>query len=235
MQAKDLDIVYFVKNAQTNNELKYSIRSVVKNMPYRRIFIVGGCPYGITPDVHIRAEQNGRSKWENVHSMFRLACEFKDITDNFILFNDDFFIMQPMETVEPLYRCTLDEHIQILEAKFHNRNGYSNLLRTCKDTLTKLGKTQFSYELHIPFIFNKKKLLKLLDTYPDQRCTRTLYGNLYNIGGKQAADIKVFTSKPDFDYKHASLLSTDDGVDNINNDVWRYIRQSFKDKSKYEL
>ena len=235
MDTANLDIVYFVKNAQSNNELRYSIRSVVENMPYKRIWIFGGCPYGIVPDVRIRAEQNGASKWENVHEMYRLACANKDLTDNFILFNDDFYIMKPMTKVEPLYRCTLDEHIALLEAKFKRPNGYTKLLRNCNKELKTLGKPALSYELHVPFIFNKKKLEALLNKYPDQHCTRTLYGNLYNIGGKQSEDIKVFTSKPGFDYKNASLLSSDDGIDNINNDVWRYIRLKFKNKSKYEI
>lgn len=234
MNSKNLDIVYFVKNAQTNSELRYSIRSVVKNMPYKRIWIFGGCPYGITPDIHVRAEQNGHSKWENVHEMYRLACANKELTDNFILFNDDFYIMKPMDKVEPLYRCTLEEHIAILEAKFKKSNNYTRLLRNCRDELVKTRKNPLSYELHIPFIFNKKKLKALLDTYPTQHCTRTLYGNLYNIGGKQSDDIKVFTSNPSFDYKNVSLLSSDDGIDNVNNDVWRYIRTSFREKSKYE-
>ena len=235
MNTADLDIVYFVKNAQSNNELRYSIRSVVENMPYKRIWIFGGCPYGIVPDVHIRAEQNGASKWENVHEMYRLACENKELTDDFIMFNDDFFIMQPMSRVEPLYRCSLDEHIAILESKFNKPNNYSQLLRNCNEELKKLGKTQLSYELHTPFVFNKEKLAKLLDKFPDQHCTRTLYGNLYNIGGRQSEDIKVFSSKPDFDYKSSPLLSSDDGVDNINNDIWRYIKLKFSKKSKYEI
>lgn len=234
MDTKDLDIVYFVKDAQTNNELRYSIRSVAKNMPYKRIWIIGGCPYGIVPDIHVRAEQNGHSKWENVHEMYRLACENKELTDDFIMFNDDFFIMQPMPRVEPLYRCTLDEHIAMLESKFKRVNGYSKLLRNCNKELKRLGKTQFSYELHIPFIFNKQKLSDLLNNFPHQHCTRTLYGNLYSIGGRQSEDIKVFSPKPDFDYKSSPLLSSDDGIDNINNDIWRYIKFSFKEKSKYE-
>ena len=235
MNTAELDIVYFVKNSQTNNELKYSIRSVVKNMPYKRIWIFGGCPYGIVPDVHVRAEQNGPSKWANVHEMYRLACSNKELTDNFVLFNDDFFIMRPMDKVEPLYRCSLNQHIAILEEKFKHPNSYSKLLRNCNKELINLNKTQLSYELHVPFIFNKKNLAKLLDRFPDQHCTRTLYGNLYNIGGRQSEDIKVFSSKPGFDYKNSPLLSSDDGIDNINNDVWRYIKLSFKEKSKYEL
>lgn len=235
MNTADLDVVYFVKNGRINNELVYSIRSVVKNMPYKRIWIFGGCPNNIVPDVHIRAEQNGASKWENVHEMYKLACANKELTDDFILFNDDFYIMKPMSKVEPLYRCTLDEHIAILESKFKRPNGYTKLLRNCNGELKKLGKTPLSYELHVPFIFNKDKLAKLLNDFPNQHCTRTLYGNLYGIGGAKAEDIKIFSSKPGFDYKNSPLLSSEDGVDNINNDIWRFIKSKFKDKSKYEV
>lgn len=235
MDVHGLDVVYFVKDGIRNGELRYSLRSVCKNLiGFNRVWIFGGCPYGITPDIHVRAEQNGHSKWENVHEMYRLACVNKELTDNFIMFNDDFFIMKPMDKVEPLYRCSLEEHIKILEAKFKKPNNYTKLLRNCQEELSKTKKNPLSYELHTPFIFNKKKLLTLLNKYPGQHCTRTLYGNLYNIGGEQVPDIKVFSSKPDFDYKNSSLLSTEDGVDNINNDVWRHIKLSFKDKSKYE-
>ena len=229
-----MDIVYFVKDAQTNNELRYSIRSVVKNMPYKRIWIFGGCPYNITPDVHVRAEQNGHSKWENVHNMYQLACSNKELTDNFIMFNDDFYIMQPMSKIIPMYRCTLDEHIALLEAKFAHSNNYTKILRRCNEELKELGKSRLSYELHVPFIFNKHKLEKLINRFPKQNCTRTLYGNLYSIGGVQSNDVKIFSPKPDFDYKNSPLLSSEDGIDNVNNDAWRYIRQSLREKSGYE-
>jgi hypothetical protein len=61
-----------------------------------------------------------------------------------------------------------------------------------------------------------------------------MYGNTYKIGGEQRADVKIFSSKPNFDYKNSDMLSTDDPAININNDAWRWIQNQFPNKSKYE-
>ena len=42
MDTKDLDIVYFVKDTPTNEELRISLRSVAKNMPHKRVWVFGG-------------------------------------------------------------------------------------------------------------------------------------------------------------------------------------------------
>ena len=233
MQTKDLDIVYFVKDGIRNEEFKYSLRSVSQNMPHKRVWVFGGCLPNIIPDVRVRVAQEGRTKWDKVRTMFKMACENKEITDNFILFNDDFFVMQPTDFIEPLYRCSLEDHIHILEPR--GPTEYSKLLRRCYNELKRIGASQLSYELHTPFIFNKKKLLRMLNDYPKQHCTRTLYGNIYNIGGRRSNDVKIFTVKPEFDYKNSRFLSTDDPIVNVNNDIWRWIRKQFPKKSDYEL
>ena len=84
-------------------------------------------------------------------------------------------------------------------------------------------------------LFNKKKLLDLINKTPELHCTRTLYGNTYKIGGTKHSDVKVFDSNPDFDYKQSALLSTDDAVINTNNMIWSYIKRSFPNKSEFEL
>lgn len=184
----------------------------------------------IVPDVRVRVAQEGKTKWDRVRTMFRMACENKEITDDFIMFNDDFFVMQPTDAIEPTYRCSLDEHIRLLEA--HRPSEYSRLLRDCRETLT--GQP-LSYELHVPFIFNKKKLLTMLNSFPEQHCTRTLYGNIYGIGGERSDDVKIFTIKPGFDYKSSRFLSTDDAIVNVNNDIWRYICKQLIKKGDYEV
>lgn len=236
MKTADLDIVYFVKDGIRNDEFRYSLRSVAMNMPYKRIWVFGGCPLNIIPDVRIRVEQVGNTKWDKVRTMFKMACENKEITNNFILFNDDFFVMEPTDRIEPLYRCTLEEHIPKLERNFGNKpTPYSRLLRSCRDKLEEIGATQYSYELHTPFIFNKKKLLKLIEEYPEMHCTRTMYGNIYNVGGRPSRDVKIFDIHPSFDYKNSRFLSTDDPIVSPNNDIWRYIKRRLNKKSKYEI
>lgn len=236
MDAKELDIVYFVKDTPRNEELRYSLRSVVKNMRYNRVWVFGGCPINVIPDVRVRTVQDGHTKWDNVRNMYLMACKNKEITDNFIMFNDDFFVMQPTDYIETLYRCDLDKHIEILESNFNNRpSSYTKLLRQASTKLKEIDEPCLSYELHIPFIFNKKKLFKMLEKFPDIHCCRTMYGNLYEVGGRQSGDVKIFSSKTKLDYKNLQFLSTDDSVVNVNNDIWRYIRNQFKQKCEYEI
>ena len=231
-----MDIVYFIKDGVRNEEFRYSLRSVATNMKYDRVWVFGGCPVNIVPDVRIRVSQSGITKWDRVRNMFKMACENKELSEDFILFNDDFFVMQPTEEITPLYRCTLEKHIMLLNSKFLNRTSeYSKLLMRCQEELIRLGQPQLSYELHTPFVFNKKLLLNMLNTFPEQHCTRTLYGNLYNIGGEQSNDVKIFSVKPKFDYKNSQFLSTEDTIVNVNNDVWRWLQKQFPKKCKYEI
>lgn len=230
MNTKDLDVVYFVKDGISNEEFRYSLRSICKNMPFARVWVFGGCPTNIVPDVRIRVNQEGKTKWDRVHAMFKLACENKELSDNFILFNDDFFIMKPMDRIETYYRDTLENHVDVL-----GKGPYRNLLASIDEELKRRRLGTKSYELHIPFIFNKNKLLKLINDNPDLRCTRTMYGNTYKIGGEKRDDVKVFSNKPDFDYKNSDMLSTDDSVIRPDNEFWKWVKKQFPKACKYEI
>lgn len=232
MDTAELDIVYFVKDGTKNEELRYSIRSVCQNMPFNRIWIFGGCPTNIVPDVRVKVAQTGKTKWDRVRNMYKMVCENKEITDNFIMFHDDFFVMQPTGHIAPLFRCTLDEHIRMLEPS--KPSPYSRLLRNCKKAIN--GDVPLSYELHTPFIFNKELLKNVLDAFPDQHCIRSIYGNLYYAGqSDKHRDVKIFNTHPDFDYKNSRFLSTDDPIVNVNNDIWRWIWKTLSKKSRYEI
>lgn len=232
MDTKGLDIVYFVKDGTRNEELRYSLRSVSMNMPHKRVWIFGGCPLNIVPDVRVKVAQTGQTKWDNVHNMYKMVCENKEITDSFIMFHDDFFVMKPTSHITPLYRCTLDEHIRILEPQ--GPTAYSKLLRGCRDAIK--SDVALSYEIHTPFIFNKKMLLNVLNASPNCHAIRTIYGNLYYAGqSERSNDVKIFTIKPGFDYKNSTFLSTDDPIVNVNNDIWRWIRKQFSKKCEFEI
>ena len=230
MDTKDLDVVYFIKDGTRNEEFRYSLRSICKNMPFARVWVFGGCPTNIVPDVRIRVNQEGKTKWDKVHAMFKLACENKELSENFILFNDDFFIMKPIDKIETYHRGLLEDHTKVL-----GKGPYASMLNGIDEELKSRKLGTYSYELHIPFIFNKKKLLKLLEDNPDLRCTRTMYGNTYKIGGERRSDVKIFSANPTFDYKNSDMLSTDDSVINVNNDAWRWLKKQFPNKCKYEI
>lgn len=230
------DIVYFLKQSPLNEELRYSVRSVVQNFPHRKIVFYGGCPYDMTPDRHVNVSQNSPTKWENVRNMIRLACKDDELTPDFWLFNDDFFVMQPVDDLPPLYNRSLWRHIiEVEERHKGQRTAYTIQLRHLCHTLTLIDPDTeaFNYATHMPILINRKKALKTLTEYPNEPMFRALYGNHHKIGGEHRDDCKITDWLKIPDYKERQFLSTTDA--SFNNDpVGRYIRDSFTKKSRFE-
>ncbi len=108
-------------------------------------------------------------------------------------------------------------------------------LRTAAKVLREAGvKDIESYEMHVPFIFNRKKLLGIMGAFPNIHCSRTLYGNFYDIGGERRdKDVKVFERKQEFD-RNGVFLSTQDSTFSDENEVCKWIKESFPKKSRFE-
>ena len=223
-----MDAVYFVRPGR-NEELRYSLRSI-KNIHPNKVWIYGSCPEWCKPDGYVHVDQVGNTKWDRVKNMYRGVCENPEISDDFILMNDDFFILKPTE-IEPLYRCSLYQHIVENELAFGFRvTEYARELLGCLAVLKSLGCSTNSYELHIPIVFNKKKLLELLKKYPEVHATRSLYYNIYGMGGKRMDDVKVNTPGS-FKRPETFLSSSDESFDGLVGD---YIKKQFQSKGKYE-
>lgn len=234
MQTKELDVVYFVKDGQ-NEELTFSLRSVEKNLAHRSVWIYGGKPKEIEPDhyVHIIQNPNKGTKWDRVRAMFRAVCLNQEISEDFILFNDDFYVLTPTDKISPTYRCGLAEHIITIECNYNDRpTDYSLELRKTFKKLNELGLSTLSYELHTPIILNRHKLLEVMGAFPDEHCTRTLYGNYLALGGHQQKDVKIYKNGQSID-KTARFLSSEDSTFKTSG-VEEYLSELFPEKSKFE-
>ena len=227
-KANNWDIVYFVKDTSKNEELRYSLRSL-KNFPHKRVWFYGYCPHGFKPDKWIHIIQREDTKWQNVNKMLREACENPQITDNFWLFNDDFFIMEKVDEPTNYYNEDLYKRIVTIENKYKHITPYTQLIRDVCDELESMGCETKDYTLHVPMLINKHKMLELLNI-SDCIGFRSLYANYYKIGGKQMRDVKIVSKiKP---YRGGVYLSTDDN--SFKGLVGQQIRERFPDKCIYE-
>ena len=229
------DVVYFVKDSKNNEELRYSLRSVERNFPHRNVWFYGGKPDGIEPDRYVKVEQTAPSKFENVRAMLVEVCQNDAISENFWLFNDDFFIMQPFdENSRPTYNRELREYIGILEAKYGQVTEWTKLLRHLAETLEAAGKSTLNYAVHKPMLINRKKALEVLLKFPHEPMFRALYGNYWGIGGTNEHDRKVkVVDFPVENFAHWKTISTED--DSFNNGpVGEYIRGKFPKTSRFE-
>ena len=222
------DIVYFVKESAKNEELRYSLRSL-KNFPHNKVYFYGGCPDGLNPDVHIRVNQDQPTKWANIFKMFKLACINPDITENFWLFNDDFFIMKPVKDGPNFYEGDLYKRVVTLEDRHNGITPYSQQLRYTLQELESMGCTTINYAVHTPMLINKENGCELCNIIngPMIRC---VYGNYFKIGGINHRDCKI-DSKERL-YKNGDYLSTNDK--SFSGKVGEQIRKYFPDKCQYE-
>lgn len=229
-----MDIVYFVKNTAKNPELIHSVRSVCENFPYRKIWFLGGCPEGIIPDCHISIQPISKIKTKTTANLFKKACANSLITDDFILFNDDFFVMKEVESLPPRYSSTLEETAARIKRKYKKATHYTKLLEEASQKLKEKGCTTFNFDMHVPMVINKEKMLKVMEEFPGIGCKRSLYGNYYELWktGIEKKDVKIHNLGPvvlDKDF-----VSTDDDTF-LKGETGRLLRNRFPKPSKYEI
>ena len=203
------DIVYILKNDLDDEELIYSIRSVCANFEFGSIWFAGGHSENIIPDHHIHVNQKGQNKWYKVRNTLEIICNNKEISNDFWLFNDDFFIMKPLtSSLPPLIDGTILKRIKELNKKYPLKNsGYVQQLSITKLCLHTQEFDTLNYALHVPMLINKKKALETLKLFPNCPMFRSLYGNHHKIGGTIINDVKIY----DLDQKPTGeeyLLST---------------------------
>lgn len=228
------DVVYFLKDSAYNDELKYSLRSIEKNLPHGKVFFYGGKTIGFKPDKHILVNQKPNNKWGNVSDMLYMTCKNEEISENFWLMNDDFFVLSEIDEV--YMSDTLQELIEHIEQKYHRPTKYTKHLKKTIKTLEAHGYPTYNFELHCPMLVNRDCMLRTYEMFPGVAGHRSLYGNvmlhdpLFRVSS--AFDSKVVDLSTPLD-KSWKFASTDDRSFSEGR-IGKEIRTLFKDKCRYE-
>ncbi len=182
-----MDAVYICRDG-SNEELRYSIRSIVKNMPHDKVWVIGGKPDWYSGD-YIEVSQD-RQKYDNARANLRAIVESPDISDDFILMNDDFFVINKIDAVPTWYTGTIRSRVEEIKKTRMPNSTYVRLLSNTNKTIQRLGIAEpLDYELHTPMIMNKQKLSSVIEM---DSLWRSTYGNMYGIGGTVHQDIKIY-------------------------------------------
>lgn len=225
-----IDYVYVCREGD-NEELRYSIRSVIENGPAGNIWIVGGKPEWYTGNfIPVPAH---RDKYVHVRTSLNVIIDAPEIADDFVLMNDDFFILKPIEEIEMFHGGTLRMKI----SRHHRGSGsYGAMIHQLFSQLRRLRPEEepLDYELHVPMEMNKKKLFKILKR---PFLWRSLYGNIHKVGGKEMADVKVYSKDSDEEiYKiieRSPYISSNEA--SFEKNLGKIIKPMFPNKSRYEL
>ncbi len=225
-----MDFVYMCRSGE-NEELRYSIRSVVKNAPVRNVWVIGSKPDWYSGNF-MYVDPVGNS-FDNVRANLKAVIGNKDISEDFVLMNDDFFIIKSIDSMKVYHGGLLIDRYR-RHQDLAGPNYYANSLMKSDKILKQGGiEVPLNYELHVPMVINKTNLSYTID---NPASIRSYYGNMYQIGGEQINDVKI--------YSHPRLRSSSSSMENgtpfvsTEDDAFvrieSVIKEMFPTKSPYE-
>lgn len=197
-----MDCVYICRVGE-NEELRYSIRSVEKYLPNHDIWVVGGKPNWYIGN-YIEVEDTG-NKFQNINKCYKAIIDDERISNDFIVMNDDFFILSPKNNFN-YYSGYLKDKI-INHVQINGISPYSRALRTAIEALKKRGiKEPLNYDIHTPMTLNKAKLAQVIDL---SLAPRSVYGNIFISNGLNIEDVKIYKHTSDINL-NGDFISTED-------------------------
>lgn len=184
------NFVYICRSGH-NEELRYSIRSVLKIFPEAQIWVVGGKPDWYIGN-YVEVEQD-QDKYTNALNNLRAICKSTEISEFFILMNDDFFILKSFNLEESFHGGYLINKINKYVGTTRSSKYIAKLDTTYKSLAKEGIQDILDYELHVPMAMEKNKLNEIITKYPTL-LWRSMYGNVYNLKGTEIKDVKFYSN-----------------------------------------
>jgi hypothetical protein len=237
-----IDIVIpFGKGSEwDNNELRYSLRSIEKNMVnFRNIYIVGDVPDWAQNVIHIPFK-DGKNHDENIKNKVLAACMEADITKEFLQSSDDYFFLQKTDAADyPYYKNgTLSHTANTVVTGWYK----TNLINT-SEALKEQRKYTDHFDVHTPIRYNKHLfpvIMKRFFTQP-KMVVKSIYCNALNIKGSHINDCKVRVYMVEKDFltfiENKPMFSTGDYClmdTKGQSPIKSFLEKTFPSKSRYE-
>lgn len=218
-----MDVVLPVRSG-ANEELRFALRSL-RNYPHEYVWIFGDKPDWVTNIRFVETPQDG-NKHRNVNTAIRLACEHPDVSDPYVLANDDMYFMEPTTEI-PVYNLgTIRDVAAAYQRQGINSDYVQGMIRTAQH-LEALGyRDPLSFETHTPIVVHKRIMLDALNHGPYQR--RSVYGNLAGLTGDTIRDVKIHRRRS---VPRGPFLSTSDRAFPI---AYPHLARTFPKPSPYE-
>lgn len=180
------DVVYVVRPGQNNPALRFSLRSLA-NLPHGRVFVAGYCPSWVRNVTAIPVRKLP-SKLNAIENNLRHALRHPELADRCVYFNDDFYVMEPVDEVPITHGGPVEGYKGRQEFKWR-------MDRTITEFIRQGMRVQFqgmvTYDgIHMPLPLETERAHDIMWGLPSGCLWRTWYGNVAAIGGVQVPNTK---------------------------------------------
>lgn len=241
-----IDLVYVLGSGSkwNDNELRFSLRSVEKNLKGKgKVYVVGENPVFLSNEViHIPHPDplGGLNADGNMAMKILRACEEESLSDDFLFMNDDFIINRPMQAAKVPWLHK--EDMAMRPEKYWHREFYRKRLRRTFEVLRDRNLPTIQYDYHAPMLMNKHEFPKVMEQF-DYKADigytfRSLYGNCLALTAVPILGKKITL------YRFQKLEKIREETKNIpfvgyndfglNNSLKWWMIDSFPEISRYE-
>lgn len=242
----DLVILYKKSPSTCEDEIRFTIRSMEKNVQFDQLIVIGDRPSFLNAKaiyINLTLENDGIKRdclFKHIDMLAKAKAIIADdrISDNFIWSNDDFIILQPQDRIPYYYNRTLEEWHDAKNNNWEMAGGFkSNTWIKYINEVYEVFPEGNWYEVHYPIVFNKKKLDNVIRKYKLEHLgvIRSFYCNNYKtIKGEQIEqDYKIYTVDDFKKYKKAPFISTTNAMGRFE-PLIQFLAAKFPQKSSYE-
>lgn len=188
-----VDVVYVVGEGSPwdDNELRFSLRSLSRNFPeLRNVWVVGKNIPWLRNVRHLPfPDPYASNKDANMISKVLRACIEPDLSETFVRFSDDQYLLLPTSCSDlgPYFRP------DILQTKDFPATAWGRrIVRTGRE-LSSRGLPTLNYESHVPVLYSKHRFAETMLAYDygqaDGYAINSLYFN--SVGVTQAVDLRA--------------------------------------------
>jgi hypothetical protein len=233
-----MDIVYILGTGSVweDNEIRFSLRSVVKNvLDLENVFVIGERPKWLRTAIWIPCSDPYSQKWKNGYHKISRACREPAISDEFLLMNDDFFFFKPIKAKEyPFYYndplCRSNPHC--------SRKFLTTKSKTAAE-LRRHHKGTLDFSLHRPLRYQKRLFLDMPQPSFEWLgfSPRSFYVNYYNFRGTKCREPLISPLQKEKDFERFASEYTDFSIftATARSSVFRsWIKKRFPKPSRFE-
>ena len=250
----DIVIPLGVDTRWQDNELRYTLRSIQKYLRgYRDIYIIGNkrrwlkerliktehIIYDETSSendgvIFIPATEDYVRKQKSIFDKLLIAANTEAISDPFCMFNDDHFLLQPLNiadikywkwgTLQNLLVKSLGTYQRIVQntMKYHKTKGWP----------------ETNFDIHVPILYEKEKIKALADEdWSKDHIIKSSYCNMHGIKGEDMKDLVI--GKPlrrdEVRKAIAGRMWWSINEQGTNDAVKDILQELYPDKSKFEV